>query len=443
MEAVTALSRERVETLSQALGEPAWLTQARLAAWEAYKDLPFPTPKTEEWKYTDIRNLPFEALPLETPTGRTLSRDALPQAIQARLEQTDAAAIAVFVGPDLAYVELPEELREKGVIVTDLRTALAEHPEKVRPALYRAVPATSATPGAPDKLTALSAAFWTYGIFIYLPKGVTLNAPIGIFKYLETGGTLSVGRTLIVAEETAQGAYLEEYLSPDLDAPAIHVSTSELLLHPGAILRHANVQTWGRGVHHFHRQRALLEKDARLNDLVATFGGTLSRAEVQSELVGPGADSEMLGVYFAHADQHFDHYTLQHHVADHARSDVLYKGAAKDRARTVYSGLIRLEPGAQKTDAYQTNRNLLLSPEARSDSVPQLEIAANDVRCSHGSSTAPVDETQVLYLMSRGLPRALAEQLLVKAFLADVLTRIPLPALRRHIETVIEEKVTL
>jgi len=151
----------------------------------------------------------------------------------------------------------------------------------------------------------------------------------------------------------------------------------------------------------------------------------------------------MLGLYFGHGRQQFDHYTLQHHVEHHTRSDLLYKGAVKDEARAVFSGLIRLEKGAQKTDAYQANRNLLLSPTARVDSIPQLEIGANDVRCTHGSTTAPVDEMQLFYLQSRGLPRGLAQELLVKAHLADVLSRIPLKALRAHIEAVIEEKVRI
>ena len=157
--------------------------------------------------------------------------------------------------------------------------------------------------------------------------------------------------------------------------------------------------------------------------------------------MGPGADSEMLGVYFAGSGQHLDHYTTQHHVSAQARSDVYYKGAATANGRVVYQGLIQLEPTAQKTDAYQTNRNLLLSREARAESVPQLEIAANDVRCSHGSSTAPVDEEQLFYLATRGIPRVQAQQLLVAAFLEEVLGRVPLEKLRHHIAGIIEGRL--
>jgi len=429
-----AYSPAEVRRLSQALGEPAWLLEKRLQALEAFARLPYPTQKDEAWRYTDLSQAPLEA-PLEEPKGRRLGRDELPKSVRARLEKTDAAAFLVFLGPDLVYSEVPEELLAQGVVFTDLRTALKTHPEKVEGALFQAL-------GFEEKFGAQNAALFTHGAFLYVPAGVEVKKPLGVFKVLEGGKVASVGRSLLFLEDNAQATYIEEYLSDDLE-PTLHLSATEMLLRPGARLRHAHVQTLGDGVYHLHRQRALLERDSALNDLVATFGGRLSRAEVASELLGPGAESEMLGLYFAHGEQHFDHYTLQHHVAHHTRSDLLYKGAVKDRAHAVYSGLIRLEPKAQKTDAYQANRNLLLSPTARVDSIPQLEIAANDVRCTHGSTTAPVDEMQLFYLQSRGLSRSLAQELLVKAHLADVLTRIPLEALRLHLEAVIEEKVRL
>lgn len=427
-------SPAEVRRLSQALGEPTWLLEKRLQALEAFARFPYPTQKEEAWRYTDLSQAPLEA-PLEEPQGRRLSRDELPKAVRARLEKTDAAAFLVFLGPDLVYGEVPEELKAQGVLFTDLKTALLVHPEKVEGALFQAL-------GLEDKFGAQNTALFTHGAFLYVPAGVEVEKPLGVFKVLEKGGVASVGRSLLVLQDNAQATYIEEYLSEDL-WPTLHLSATEMLLRPGARLRHAHVQTLGDGVYHLHKQKALLERDSRLNDLVVTLGGRLSRAEVTSELLGPGSESEMLGLYFAHREQHFDHYTLQHHVAHHTRSDLLYKGAVKDRAQAVYSGLIRLEAGAQKTDAYQANRNLVLSPTARVDSIPKLEIAANDVRCTHGSTTAPVDEMQLFYLQSRGLPRSLAQELLVKAHLADVLARIPLEALRHHLEAVIEEKVRL
>jgi len=435
MQTVSRLSRDLVLEVSQGLGEPQWLLEKRLAAWEAFAKLPYPTLKTEEWRYTDLSQVPFETLDLERPAGQKLSRQTLPAEVRARLEQSELSGVAVFVGSDLVYLELPEELTAQGVVLTSIAEAIKTHPAPVKEALFRAV-------GWNEKLQAYNAALFTHGAFLFVPKGVELDRPIGVFNYLE-GGRLSVGRTLIIAEPHSKAVYIEEYVSPAQVEEGVSLSVSELILGPGAQLRHAHVQTLALGFHHFHRTRAFLERDARLNDLTATFGGRLARAETQSELAGPGADSEMLGLYFAHGDQHLDHYTLQHHAAHHTKSDLLYKGAVKDQAHTVYSGLIKLEEAAQKADAYQSNRNLLLSSEARVDSIPQLEIAANEVRCTHGSTTSPVDGTQLFYLMSRGVPKHVAQQVLVKAHLYDVLARIPLLPLREHIERVIEEKVRL
>jgi len=442
MELTSTLSRDLVLEVSQRLAEPQWLQAKRLEAWETFAKLPYPTTRTEEWKYTDITEVPFEELPLELPKG---SASEIPQAVQERLAQAQLSGYAVFVGADLVHVELPEELKAQGVIFTSLHQAIAHHPRLVEENLFKAVNwhdlvGTQQNRPENSKIPALNAALFTHGVFLYIPRNVEFSKPIGVFKYLE-GGHLSGSRTLIVGDVNSQAVYIEEYISPATVAPSVNTSSTEIILGSGAKVRHAHIQLLGQGFYHFHRQRAHLERDAALNDLVVNMGASISRAEVQSEMLGPGSSSEMLGLYFTTGQEHVDHYTLQHHVADHAYSDVLYKGAAKDQSRTVYAGLIKVEPGAQKTDAYQTNRNLLLSEDARSDSVPQLEIGANDVKCSHGSSTAPVAPEELFYLMSRGLPRHMAQQILVKGHMADVLTRIPIEPLRQYIEQIIEEKV--
>lgn len=448
MELTSTLSRDLVLEVSKKLNEPQWLLDKRLAAWDSFSKLRYPTTRTEEWKYTDITEVPFEQLKLELPRTQhtsSLQRDQLPTLVQERIAQADLAGFAVFVGEDLVYVELPEELASQGVVFTSLHQALASHPKQVEDNLFKAVNwsdlvGTQVNRPENSKIPALNAALFTHGVFLYVPKNVEFSKPIGVFKYLE-GSALSGSRTLIVGDANSKGVYIEEYISPAKVPASVNTSSTELILAQGSKLRHAHIQTLGEGFYHFHRQRAHLGRDSALNDLVVNMGATISRADVQSEMLGAGSTSEMLGLYFTSGAQHVDHYTLQHHVADHAYSDVLYKGAAKDQSRTVYAGLIKLEPTAQKTDAYQTNRNLLLSSEAHADSVPQLEIAANDVKCSHGSSTAPVDPRELFYLMSRGLPRHVGQQILVKAHLTDVLTRIPIEPLREHIEHIIEEKV--
>jgi len=449
MELTSTLSRDLVTEVSQKLSEPQWLLDKRLAAWDTFTRLPYPTTRTEEWKYTDITEVPFEGLQLEMPVGTrgpsSLQRDALPEAVKERLAQAELSGFAVFSGADLIYAELPEELTSQGVVLTSLHQALRSHPRQLEEALFSTVNwndlvGTQKNRPQNSKIPAMNAALFTHGVFLYVPKGVEFGKPIGVFKYLE-GRKLSASRTLIVGDANSQSVYIEEYISPAKVSASVNLSSTELVLSQGARVRHAHIQVLGEGFYHFHRQRAHLSRDASLNDLVVDMGGTIARADVQSQMLGAGSSSEMLGLYFTSGHQHVDHYTLQHHVADHAFSDVLYKGAAKDHSRTVYAGLIKVGVGAQKTDAYQTNRNLLLSEDARSDSVPQLEIGANDVKCSHGSSTAPVEPGELFYLMSRGLPRHMAQQILVKGHMADVLTRIPIVPLREHIERIIEEKV--
>jgi Fe-S cluster assembly protein SufD len=442
MELTSTLSQGLVLQVSRQLSEPQWLLDKRLVAWETFAKLSYPTTRTEEWKYTDISEVAFEELQIELPTGDTA---AIPGAVEERLAQAELSGYAVFVGSNLMHVELPTELKSQGVIFTSLHDAIKHHPKLVEENLFKAVNwrdlvGTQIHRPENSKIPALNAALFTHGVFLYIPKNVEFSKPIGVFKYLE-GGKLSGSRTLIVGEANSQAVYIEEYISPGKVAPSVNTSSTEIIVGSGAKVRHAHIQLLGQGFYHFHRQRGHIGRDAALNDLVVNMGATISRADVQSEMLGTGSASEMLGLYFTSGNQHVDHYTLQRHVADHAYSDVLYKGAAKDHSRTVYAGMIKVEEGAQKTDAYQTNRNLLLSEEARSDSVPQLEIGANDVKCSHGSSTAPVEPGELFYLMSRGLPRHMAQQILVKGHMTDVLTRIPIVPLREHIEHIIEEKV--
>jgi len=187
--------------------------------------------------------------------------------------------------------------------------------------------------------------------------------------------------------------------------------------------------------------RARLARDARLESLTVSLGGDAARAEVEVDLEGPGSESEMLGLYFADEGQHYNQYTLQHHATDHALSDLLFKGALRDASTAVYSGVIVVDPGAQKTDAYQTNRNLLLDDESEAVSIPQLEIKANDVKCSHGSTTGPVPEDQRFYLMSRGLRPEVAEHVLVTGFLYEVMSRVTLPKVAQYVERVVQAKL--
>ncbi|TDE87061.1 Fe-S cluster assembly protein SufD [Deinococcus sp. S9] len=434
---------------------PEWLTAKRRASLDLFHQLDVPSESVEAWKYTRV-DVDFSELRPHPKRERVTDLSALPSSVQKRLTSTDVGAYLVLDGPDVVYAtELPAELREKGVIFTDLKTAVEQHAELVQQYLYSVVPAevpddtTIAAPGttpskSPDpsegKFSALAAALWTNGAFVYVPRGVEVELPLGSFRVMSEAGTYTATRTLVVAEENSQVTFIDEQDSEDLPG-TYAIGAVELIVKQGARLRYVSIQNWGKGVTHIQRQRGDVARDATLNSLVVTMGGTLSRTEMQSYLRGQGSDSEMLGLYFASEDQHFDHYTLQHHAAPHAHSDLLYKGVNADQSVGVFSGMIKVDLGAQKTDAYQKHRTLMLSSEAQNYSVPQLEINANDVRCSHGSTTGPVNQEALFFLRSRGIRKELAEKMLVTAFLEDVLSRVPLGSVVKYIEGIIAEKV--
>jgi Fe-S cluster assembly protein SufD len=230
---------------------------------------------------------------------------------------------------------------------------------------------------------------------------------------------------------------VDRYASPPLDA-ALSNGIVELFLAPGSRLRYVAIQDWGSGMTHVAVQRAHLERDSELRSLGVAFGASLSRAEVESVLEGDGSSSEMLGVYFAGGDQHFDHRSIQDHVGSMTASDLLYKGVLKGHARTVYSGTVIIQKGAHKCDAYQTNRNILLSEHAKADSIPNLEILSNDpVRCGHAASVGPVDDDTLFYIQSRGIPFDEAQKLVVLGFFQEVLDRVTIPEVRAGLEAAI------
>ena len=434
---------------------PEWLTAKRKQSFDLFDTLEVPHSGVEAWKYTQV-TVDFGKLRPHPKREAVSDISALPASVQERLSSTDVGAFLVLDGPDVVYrTELPAELTERGVIFTDLKTAVEQHAGLVQQYLYSVVPAevpddtTIAAPGttpskSPDpsegKFSALAAALWTNGAFVYVPRGVEVDLPLGSFRVMSEAGTYTATRTLVVAEDNAQVTFIDEQDSEDLPG-SYAIGAVELVVKAGARLRYVSIQNWGKGVTHIQRQRGDVGKDATLNSLVVTMGGTLSRTEMQSHLRGQGSDSEMLALYFANEDQHFDHYTLQHHAAANAHSDLLYKGVSDDKSVGVFSGMIKVDLNAQKTDAYQKHRTLMLSSEAQNYSVPQLEINANDVRCSHGSTTGPVDQEQLFFLRSRGISKELAEKMLVTAFLEDVLGRVPLQSVVKYIEGIIAKKV--
>lgn len=423
-------SREAVEAL--AASGPDWLAERRRHAWDVYEATPMPTTRAEEWRYTQISKLALDRVRV----AEIGTRPQVPAQARAALEGRDAAGSVVQVDAAIASVTLDAEAARAGVILADLATAAAEHPELVEPNL-----GTKGVPAEAGKFAALNGALWSAGVLLYVPPGVRLSRPIRVVRWLTGAGMAVFPRTLVIAGERAEVAFVEEFVSPDLDAPSLSCGVVELLAGVGARVQHVAVQRWGQGVRHLSIQKSMASRDAALDTLVVNLGASVARVDMAASLDGPGARSDMLGLYFGSGDQHFDHNTRQDHVAPNASSDLLYKGALYDRARAVFRGIIKVHKGAQRTDAYQTNRNLLLSEEARADSLPNLEIEADDVRCSHAATVGQLDDEDLFYLMTRGLPRPVAERLVIFGFFADVLDRLPLPGLVAELKETIDRRI--
>jgi Fe-S cluster assembly protein SufD len=432
------ISTETVKALSSYKDEPNWLTEKRLEAWRSFEALPMPTLRDEAWRYTDISDVRIEDFFPYTPSPDVASEEDLPEAVRKLImEGEENSALLVQHNSEMAFSRVDEELKRKGVIFTDLHTALVEHEDLVKERLFGLVP------GNYDKFAALSAAAFAGGSFLYVPRGVDVELPIQSYRWLDAVGSI-MPRSLVVVEAGSSVTYIDEYASADAEDPAFSNGAVELYVGEGSSLRYVSLQNWERNMLHFNTIRSHTEKDATIKSLVVSFGSQLSRTNVEAGLTAPGSDSEMLGLYFADQNQVLDHHTLQDHIAPNAHSDLLYKGALRDESIAVFSGLIRVEPGAQKTDAYQTNRNLILgTDDAFAVSLPNLEIMADDVKCSHGSTTGQVDESDLFYLMSRGIPRREAEKLVVFGFFGEITSRIPLRGLKEKLDRAIEGKIGL
>jgi len=391
------------ETLDQLQGEPGWLRERRENALTAYERLPLPSKTDEEWRRTDVSRLDPNQF--------------------SRLEHLDGQKLL-----------LPEALPE-GVILEPLRVAAEKHRDLIEPRLFSLVHADR------DRFTALHAALFTGGTFLYVPDGVVIDNPIIGQHFSHESGTGVLPHTLIVAGNGAKFHYLDEYIAEHDDETGYRSGSTEIFLGEGAQVGYVAVQKWGRNVWHFSDQRAELQKDSTLRLFNVTLGGKFSKTRVEASLVGEGSNAELKAIYFASGEQFFDFHTLQDHRVGNTRSDLLFKGALQDVSRTVYAGLIKIAKHAARSDAYQANRNLVLSDKAKATSIPMLEIDNNDVRCTHGATVGPVDPEHLFYLRSRGIPEATAKRMLIQGFFGDVLDRIPFGHARRLVEAELESRI--
>jgi Fe-S cluster assembly protein SufD len=403
---------------------PAWAEEARQAADEKLTTLPALTGREEVWRFTPPADLALLGPEPEAPAPAPGAAErAAPGERAAFLDLVDGRPAAPSLG------DLPE-----GVIVAELGAALAEHEALVRERLYGLV-------GFEDRPGALNAARWDGGTFVYVPRGVEVELPVEALLTASGAAGRVFGRTLVVVEDGARATVIDRYGSPDFDAPVVASSVVELYVGQGAELEHVSVIGWGAGVRHHALLRARVDRDARARSVVVTLGGDVVRVEPTMVCAGPGSDARALGLYFAGGEQHFEHRVVARHEAPQSYSNLLYKGAIQGTARTVFFGNLVVPPGAPGTDAYQTNRNLVLNDGARADTIPFLEIATAEVKCSHAGAVGRVDDEHLFYLRSRGVPEAAAKRLIVMGFLQEVLEQVSLAELRSELEDAVREKL--
>ena len=405
---------------------PAWWLDRKRAAYEKFSALPMPARTDEAWRFSSIGSLTLDGFQVEPviPSGLSLATPFGPSAL-------------TFVNNQLTTrTPLATELTAKGVIVSTLTEATTKHTELLRKH-FMAQPQKLGS----EKFAALHTAFVGEGAFIYVPRGVELAEPI-IITHAATGkGTAVFPHTLVIAEENSRVIVVDHFVSADASAH-FACGANDLYASHGSQLTYIAAQAWSADTLSFQFNSTVVRRDARVKSLNLHLGARQARHESLSQLQAPGAFSEMLALTVADKTQEFDQRTLQIHQAPNTKSDLLYKNALNDAAKTIFSGLIIVDPDAQKTDAYQSNRNLMLSEEAEANSLPGLEIQANDVRCTHGATTSRVDPEQLYYLQSRGIPTKTARQLLVFGFFEQVLERLENDPLREALRNLIEIKLT-
>ncbi|MDK1028354.1 MAG: Fe-S cluster assembly protein SufD [Anaerolineae bacterium] len=409
------------------------LASYRAQAWEAFKRLPIPKTTEEPWRRTDLRKLPVESFVLPAE-GAYKDLAPVPKDLLKPLIADQHGGQIVFM-PGGVKVELEDSISKQGVIFTDLETAQEKHPDLLSRILGEVVKPEE------GKFAALAGALAHNGLLLYVPKGVQIEQPLHSV-YWGPGAFAHISHILVLVDEGASITYVHESASPtEPDSSTMHVGIVEIKVEAGANLKFVELQSWGKHVWNFSHERARLGRDANLDWIFGAIGSRLTKNFSELDLAGQGSNGRMSGFYFTDGNQHLDHDTQQNHFAPNTTSDLLFKGALKGKSRSVWQGMIYVAPGAQKTDGYQANRNLILDEQARADSIPGLEILADDVRCTHGATIGNLEEEPLFYLKSRGIPQEEAERLVVEGFFDPIMQRIPFEGVRARFQSAILEKM--
>ena len=377
--------------------QPAWLSERRQKGASLARELPLPDHKTKGWEFTDLSTLDLGAY-----------------------EETDASPVVSGA---------------EGATVVPLSEALTSHGDLLRERLGSLVPVEG------DPFVARNEASWRDGVLVYVPSGVQVSEPIQIELPVDTSGAAIDWRTLIVLEDGAEAEVWEHWSSPADDVDAVLNSVVELAVGQAATLRYVNTQDISEKAWIFATQRAEVQRDGRLDWAALGFGSGRGKVRMETKLAGPGSEARVTGGYAGGAGQHLDYDTTQEHAAPNTNSDLAFRGVLAAGATAVWRGMIKVDPGAQQTDAFQESRNLLLSPEAHADAIPGLEILADDVRCTHAAAVAQVDKEQLFYLTSRGLDDETAKALIIEGFLESLVERLAEGPVRDSISEALETRL--
>ena len=436
--ALQGITTDAWQEISRACGEPDWARDLRRKAWEAYGDTPLPTLQDEDWRRTDFRELKLEELLLFMPAGLEAAHERdLPETLLSHIDSGDDwGGLAIQVNSEVAYTRLDERLQAQGVIFAPLAEAMRNYPELVQPHLGQVV--------TPDdgKFPALHGAFLSGGVFCYVPPDTTVELPLQASFWMTAENVAVFPHVLLVADTGSQVTFVERYGSPNLEAQSFSCPATEVVVKDGAQVRHVTVQDWGRHVVELGFQRFRVANDGNLHTILAATGGRLVKNYVDNSFAGSGVEAFHRGFFFTDGVQHMDYKTMQDHMAPYSTSDLLIKGALRDRSRAVFTGVINVRKGSKRTDAYQENRNLLLSKRARSDSIPILEIDNDDVRCTHGSATGQVDREELFYVMAHGLNKRDAARMLVEGFFSEVIEHTPVAGVRAQLADKVQQKMS-
>ncbi len=429
------LDADTVDMLADYYDEPPWMRAARHAAWTQYAEMDWPSPKAEAWRRVPLRHYPLADQQIKIAPQPVQRLDELPPCwLDPLAPESHVAGLLMHRNGTVSHAQLNALATDQGVALSDLHQALDTHGDLIRRYWMQG---TTTRPEF-NKFAALNGALWHGGTFVHVPAGVRLAQPLQSLIGYDQQGHIGLHHTLVIAERGSRVTLLQDRRSYE-SAPRLNAEIVEIYAEEGAWVRYASLQHWGEQRYTVSMQNVQLARDAHLIWAGASLGGRATKEFLRSDLTAPGAHAEMQGLTFAAGDQFVDQSTYQHHQVDHTYSDLLYRNVLRDKAHTVFYGMIRVEPEAQGTEGFQTNNNLLLD-DARAHAIPGLEIIANDVLCSHGATVSRLDDEQLFYLRARAIPRPQAEHLIVRGFLRPIIERIPLACMRERLDAEISRR---